>query len=560
MRCKGRWGLFEIGITLGQVFLVQQQVLEITVATLREQAIHKFAPQFAAVVNEFDIVGRDHHGGVLADVFGYFFIRRLVVLDTFLAFPPQAGNLFLQACHTFEAARYPEPLCTFLNIIELAALEIAFGVTEIINGIEQVGLTGPVQTGNTRYRAFKSKGPVSEITKLGKRYFLQVRQVYYSIGMKTIIRLRVTFVNILEEAPAIPVAAAIFKVFIKHFCKDFIFSHKNSQTVQTQFGKETYLTWYESMLLQRRFEEKAGQLYGMQKIRGFCHLYIGQEAVSAGIISAIREDDNMITAYRDHGLAIAKGVSAKSCMAELYGKATGCTGGKGGSMHFFSKEKRFFGGHGIVGGQIGLGAGIAFADNYNNNDRITVCMFGDGAARQGILHETFNMAVLWQLPVIFICENNHYAMGTSVERTSKVLDIYRLADAYDMPGDSVDGMDPEAVHTAIERAAKRAREKGGPTFLEIKTYRYRGHSMSDPAKYRSKEEVEEYKEHDPIDKALRKIKENNWATEEEIEAINERVKNEVEESVTFAEESPYPEDSALYEDIYVQKDYPFIMD
>jgi pyruvate dehydrogenase E1 component alpha subunit len=314
------------------------------------------------------------------------------------------------------------------------------------------------------------------------------------------------------------------------------------------------------MLLQRRFEEKAGQLYGMQKIRGFCHLYIGQEAVSVGIMSTIRPDDNLITAYRDHGLAIAKGITADACMAELYGKATGCTGGKGGSMHFFSKEHRFFGGHGIVGGQIGLGAGIAFADQYNDNDRVTICMFGDGAARQGILHEAFNMAVLWNLPVIFICENNHYAMGTSVERTSKVLNLAQIADAYDMPGDTVDGMDPESVHTAIERAAKRAREKGGPTFLEIKTYRYRGHSMSDPAKYRSKEEVEEYKEQDPIEKALGKIKENNWATEEEIEAINEKVKAEVEASVKFAEESPYPDDSEIYKDIYMQADYPFIKD
>jgi pyruvate dehydrogenase E1 component alpha subunit len=330
--------------------------------------------------------------------------------------------------------------------------------------------------------------------------------------------------------------------------------------LQTQFGKEIYLQWYESMLLQRRFEEKAGQLYGMQKIRGFCHLYIGQEAVSVGIMSAIRPDDNLITAYRDHGLAIAKGISADACMAELYAKATGCTGGKGGSMHFFSKEHRFFGGHGIVGGQIGLGAGIAFADQYNDNDRVTICMFGDGAARQGMLHEAFNMAVLWNLPVIFICENNHYAMGTSVERTSKVLNLAQIADAYDMPGDTVDGMNPESVHTAIERAAKRAREKGGPTFLEIKTYRYRGHSMSDPAKYRSKEEVEEYKEQDPIEKALVKIKENNWATEEEIEAINEKVKAEVEASVKFAEESPYPDDSELYKDIYVQADYPFIKD
>ena len=330
--------------------------------------------------------------------------------------------------------------------------------------------------------------------------------------------------------------------------------------MQTPFGKETYLYWYEIMLLLRKFEEKAGQLYGMQKIRGFCHLYIGQEAVAAGMMTAIKDDDNIITAYRDHGLAIAKGITAKECMAELYGKATGCTKGKGGSMHFFSKDKRFFGGHGIVGGQIGLGAGIAFADQYNGSDRATICMFGDGAARQGMLHETFNMAVLWQLPVVFICENNYYAMGTSVERTSKVSDIYRLADAYDMPGDSVDGMSCEEVHKAIERAVRRAREKGGPTFLEIKTYRYRGHSMSDPAKYRSKEELEEYKEKDPITVAYNKIIENKWATVEELEQIGEKVKIEVDESVTFAEESPYPDESEIFKDIYTDENYPYITD
>ncbi|MBL7705160.1 MAG: pyruvate dehydrogenase (acetyl-transferring) E1 component subunit alpha [Taibaiella sp.] len=330
--------------------------------------------------------------------------------------------------------------------------------------------------------------------------------------------------------------------------------------MQTQFDKAQYLEWYESMLLQRKFEEKAGQLYGMQKIRGFCHLYIGQEAVSAGIISAIRPDDNLITAYRDHGLALAKGMTANECMAELYGKATGCTKGKGGSMHFFSKERRFFGGHGIVGGQIGLGAGIAFADYYNENDRVTVCLFGDGAARQGLLHETFNMAMLWNLPVVFICENNFYAMGTSVERTSKVLDIFRMADAYDMPADSVDGMSPEDVHLAMERAVKRAREKGGPTFLEIKTYRYRGHSMSDPAKYRTKEEEAGYKEQDPIKHVLRIIEANGFASNEEIEAIDEKVKKEVDDCVKFAEESPWPNDDELYKDIYVQEDYPFIKD
>lgn len=342
--------------------------------------------------------------------------------------------------------------------------------------------------------------------------------------------------------------------------KVFIFSHKFRQTVQTPFGKETYLYWYEIMLLMRRFEEKTGQLYGMQKIRGFCHLYIGQEAVAAGMMTAIKDDDNVITAYRDHGLAIAKGISAKECMAEMYGKATGCSKGKGGSMHFFSKEKKFFGGHGIVGGQIGLGAGIAFADHYNGNDRATICFFGDGAARQGMLHEVFNMAVLWQLPVVFICENNYYAMGTSVQRTAKNQDIYPLADAYNMPADTVDGMSCEEVHKAIDRAVRRAREKGGPTFLEIKTYRYRGHSMSDPAKYRTKEELEEYREKDPINQVLNKIMAEKWATEAEIEAINDKVKAEVEESVQFAEESPWPDDSELYKDIYSTDDYPYIVD
>jgi pyruvate dehydrogenase E1 component alpha subunit len=330
--------------------------------------------------------------------------------------------------------------------------------------------------------------------------------------------------------------------------------------VDAYFSKEIYIYWYEIMLLQRRFEEKTGQLYGMQKIRGFCHLYIGQEAVSAGCMSAIRDDDNMITAYRDHGLAIAKGISSRECMAELYGKATGCTKGKGGSMHFFSKEKKFFGGHGIVGGQIGLGAGIAFAEQYKGTDAVTLCFFGDGAARQGILHETFNMAMTWKLPVIFICENNFYAMGTSVERTSNVLDIYKFADAYDMPGDSVDGMKPENVHYAIERAARRARDGEGPTLLEIKTYRYKGHSMSDPAKYRSKEELEEYKEKDPIEYVLRVIRENNLATKEQITEINDKVKMTVDDAVEFAENSPWPDDNELYKDIYLQADYPFVTD
>jgi pyruvate dehydrogenase E1 component alpha subunit len=314
------------------------------------------------------------------------------------------------------------------------------------------------------------------------------------------------------------------------------------------------------MLLLRRFEEKAGQMYGMQKIRGFCHLYIGQEAIAAGCMTATTPDDIFITAYRDHGLAIAKGVTPKACMAELYGKATGCSKGKGGSMHFFGVQQKFFGGHGIVGAQIGTGAGLAFAEQYKGTDNVVLCFFGDGAARQGILHETFNLAMLWKLPVVFICENNNYAMGTSVERTSNVLDIYKLADAYEMPGDQVDGMIPETVHEALERAVRRAKEKGGPTLLEIKTYRYKGHSMSDPAKYRSKEEMEEYKLKDPLETTLAKLKNNFGVSDEEIEKIKERVKNEIAEAVKFADESPYPDDNEIFKDVYAQQDYPFIVD
>lgn len=328
----------------------------------------------------------------------------------------------------------------------------------------------------------------------------------------------------------------------------------------TKFPKKTYLYWYELMLLLRRFEEKSGQLYGMQKIRGFCHLYIGQEAVAAGCMTATKPDDIFITAYRDHGLAIAKGVTPNSCMAELYGKATGCSKGKGGSMHFFGVKERFFGGHGIVGAQIGTGAGLALAEQYKGTDNVVLCFFGDGAARQGILHETFNLAMLWDLPVIFICENNNYAMGTSVKRTSNVQDIYKLGCAYDMPSVQIDGMTPESVHDGIADAVKRAREKGGPTLVEIKTYRYKGHSMSDPAKYRSKEEMEEYKLKDPLETTLAKLKKDFKVSDAEIEEINERVKAQVEESVQFAEDSPWPDDDELLKDVYVEDDYPFITD
>jgi pyruvate dehydrogenase E1 component alpha subunit len=324
--------------------------------------------------------------------------------------------------------------------------------------------------------------------------------------------------------------------------------------------KETYLEWYELMLLMRRFEEKAGQMYGLQKIRGFCHLYIGQEALAAGIHSAMRKDDNLITAYRDHALAIMKGISPNAVMAELYGKATGSTKGKGGSMHYFSKEHRFFGGHGIVGGQIGLGAGIAFADQYQGNDRVTVTMFGDGAARQGMLHETFNMAMTWKLPVIFICENNGYAMGTSVARTSNVQDMSKLGAAYEMPSFNVDGMKPETVHNALLEAAERARKGEGPTYLNIMTYRYKGHSMSDPQKYRTKEEVTKYQDIDPLTTTLDTILKNKYANQKWAEEIEDKVNKIVQESVDFSENSPWPDDDELYKDIYVQEDYPFMKD
>ena len=327
---------------------------------------------------------------------------------------------------------------------------------------------------------------------------------------------------------------------------------------KTKFTKENYLGWYEQMLLMRRFEEKTAQLYGQQKIKGFCHLYIGQEAVVAGTMSATRKGDKYITAYRDHAIALACGLSANEVMAELYGKVTGCSKGKGGSMHMFSKEHNFFGGHGIVGGQIPLGAGIAMADQYKGNDNVTVCYFGDGAARQGALHETFNMAMLWKLPVIFICENNGYAMGTSVERTTNVLDIYKIGAAYNMPSLSVDGMQCETVHEAVAEATERARKGEGPTLLEIKTYRYRGHSMSDPAKYRSKEEVEEYKKKDPIEQSRNTILKNKFADEKWFEEIEIKIEKIVNQSVEFAEQSPFPDPSEIYTDVYAEPNYPFI--
>ncbi|PLK46445.1 MULTISPECIES: pyruvate dehydrogenase (acetyl-transferring) E1 component subunit alpha [Emticicia] len=327
---------------------------------------------------------------------------------------------------------------------------------------------------------------------------------------------------------------------------------------KVKYSKETYMYWYESMFLQRKFEEKAGQLYGQQKIRGFCHLYIGQEACSSGAVSALTKDDKWITAYRDHGHPLALGTDPNRIMAELYGKETGTTKGKGGSMHIFDKEVNFIGGHGIVGAQIPLGAGIAFAEKYKGTQNLCMCYFGDGAVRQGALHEAFNMAMTWKLPVIFVVENNGYAMGTSVERTSNVRELYTIGEAYDMPAEPVDAMDVEMVHEAVKRAADRARAGEGPTFLEFKTYRFRGHSMSDPQKYRTKDEVEEWKRRDPLELCRDRILTNGIATEAELEEIDLRVKAKVEESVKFAEESPFPKAETAFDDIYVQSDYPFL--
>jgi pyruvate dehydrogenase E1 component alpha subunit len=335
---------------------------------------------------------------------------------------------------------------------------------------------------------------------------------------------------------------------------------KASAPKKLQHPSERYMFWFENMLLQRRFEEKAGQLYGQQKIRGFCHLYIGQEACSTGAATALTKGDKYITAYRDHGIPLALGTSPNAIMAELYGKKTGTTKGKGGSMHIFDKENNFIGGHGIVGAQIPLGAGIAFAEKYNKTGKLCICYFGDGAIRQGAFHEALNMAMSWKLPVIFVVENNGYAMGTSVARSSNVTELYTLGEAYDIPSEPVDGMSVEAIHEAVSRAAERARKGDGPTFLEFRTYRYRGHSMSDPQKYRSKEEVEEYKHRDPIEQIRAVILESKIATAEELEAIDKKVKEIVAESVQFAEESDFPDPQEAYTDVYVENDYPFVMD
>jgi pyruvate dehydrogenase E1 component alpha subunit len=304
------------------------------------------------------------------------------------------------------------------------------------------------------------------------------------------------------------------------------------------------------MVLGRRFEEKCAEVYRMGKIGGFCHLYIGQEAIAIGSMMVLRPDDMVITSYRDHVQAMVKGISPEAVLAELYGKATGCVGGKGGSMHMFSKEHEFYGGHGIVGGQIGVGTGLAYAAKYRESGQITLCFFGEAAVNQGIFHESLNMAQLWKLPIIYICENNQYGMGTSQERAMSSRDIAKKAESYEMANEFVDGMDVMAVRDAALRAIERARNESLPTLLEVRSYRYMGHSMSDPGKYRTAEEIKKYQERDPIVLFKDSLKEAKVLSDKEFEKIETEAKEAVERAVKFAEESPFPDESELMTDVY----------
>jgi pyruvate dehydrogenase E1 component subunit alpha len=316
-------------------------------------------------------------------------------------------------------------------------------------------------------------------------------------------------------------------------------------------SKDQEFDAFKRMLLIRRFEERAGQMYGMGMIGGFCHLYIGQEAVVVGMQMAIEDGDQVITGYRDHGHMLACGMDPKGVMAELTGRRTGYSHGKGGSMHMFSREKDFFGGHGIVAAQVPLGTGIAFANRYRNNDRICLTYFGDGAANQGQVYESFNMAKLWKLPVVYVIENNRYAMGTSVSRSSAQTDFSKRGRSFDIPGEQVDGMDVRAVKAAGEKAVEWCRSGKGPYILEMLTYRYRGHSMSDPAKYRTREEVQKIRdESDPIELVRKRILDNGWASDDELKVIEKEIRDTVVEAAEFAQAGPEPDPSELWTDVY----------
>jgi pyruvate dehydrogenase E1 component alpha subunit len=315
-------------------------------------------------------------------------------------------------------------------------------------------------------------------------------------------------------------------------------------------NRETLINLYHQMLLIRRFEEKCAESYSLGKIGGFCHLYIGQEAVGVGAISALRPDDYVLTSYREHGQAIAKGIPAQAVMAELYGKAGGCSHGKGGSMHLFSSEVNFLGGHAIVGGQIPLATGVAFAAKYRETDQVALCFFGEAAVNQGAFHESMNLAQLWKLPCIYICENNKYGMGTSLARAMSLQDIAEKACAYEMHSELVDGMDVLAMRQATQRAVERARRESLPTLIEARTYRFMGHSMSDPGKYRTREEIEKNQERDPISLFRAKLMDESFVDDRKLEEIEQEIKEEIEKALHFAEESPPPDERELYTDVY----------
>jgi pyruvate dehydrogenase E1 component alpha subunit len=337
----------------------------------------------------------------------------------------------------------------------------------------------------------------------------------------------------------------------KSVAKETAHEKGNGADTPPDFTREQELAALRDMLLIRRFEEKAGQLYGMGAIGGFCHLYIGQEAVVVGMQMALKKGDQVITGYRDHGHMLACGMEAKGVMAELTGRHGGYSKGKGGSMHMFSKEKNFFGGHGIVGAQVSLGTGLAFANRYRGNDFVSLAYFGDGASNQGQVYESFNMAELWKLPVIFVIENNRYAMGTAVLRSSAQTDFSKRGLSFNIPGQQVDGMDVRAVKAAAEQALTWCRSGKGPIILEMMTYRYRGHSMSDPAKYRTKEEVDKVRtEHDPIEQVRKRLLDKKWATEDELKKIDASVRAIVNEASEFATQDAEPDPSELYTDMY----------
>jgi pyruvate dehydrogenase E1 component alpha subunit len=324
-----------------------------------------------------------------------------------------------------------------------------------------------------------------------------------------------------------------------------------SKAAIPDLGKDSEIKAYREMLLIRRFEEKAGQMYGMGLIGGFCHLYIGQEAVVVGMQMALKPGDEVITGYRDHGHMIATGMDPKGVMAELTGRTHGYSKGKGGSMHMFSVKEGFYGGHGIVGAQVPIGTGLAFANIYRGNDNVCLTYFGDGAANQGQVYESFNMAELWKLPVVYVIENNRYAMGTAITRSSAETNLSRRGLSFNIPGEQVDGMDVRAVKAAGEKAVKWCRDGKGPYILEMLTYRYRGHSMSDPAKYRMREEVEKVRStHDPIEQARHRILEKKFATEEQVKKIDAQVRDQINEAAEFATNDPEPDTSELYSDVY----------